>query len=72
MKINKQRHRQSYIRSFIRCSERGVVEAIFYEFHNFRKIIRYLHGHNYMGLVLTMQKHIIYKYFIYLISIAIT
>ena len=30
-----------------------------------------LHGHNSIGLVVTLQKHIIYKYFIYLFSIAV-
>ena len=59
MKINKQiNKRHSYIWSFICCSERVIVEAIFDEFRNFHKISRYLHGHNYIGLVLTLQKHV--------------
>ena len=71
MKIDKYRHRHSHVWSFIRHSETGIVKAIFDEFHNFHKISRYLHGHNSIGLVLTLQKHSIYKYFIYLFSIAI-
>ena len=38
-------------------SERGIVEAIFDNFHNFNKIGQYLHGHNSIGLVLKLQKH---------------
>ena len=57
MNIDKSRHRHSDVRSFIHQSERGIVEAIFYDFRNFHKIGRYLHGHNSKGLVLTLQKH---------------
>ena len=66
MKINKDTDKAIFEALF------GVVEAIFNEFSNFCKISWYLHGHNYIGLILTSKKHVICKYFIYLISIAIT
>ena len=55
MNIDKYRH--NHVWSFIRQSEIGIVEAIFDNFRNFHKIGRYLHGHNSIGLVLTLQKH---------------
>ena len=42
---------------FFRRSERGIYEAIFDDFRNFHKIGQYLHGHNLIGLILTLQKH---------------
>ena len=57
MNIDKSRHRHSHVWRFIRHSERGIVEAIFYDFCTFHKIGRYLHGNNSIGLVLTLQKH---------------
>ena len=58
-------------KSFIRRSETGIFEAIFDESRKIHKISRCLHCHNSIGLVVTLQRHIIYKYFIYLFSIAI-
>ena len=71
MNIDKSRHRHSHVWSFIRQSDRGIVEAIFADFRNFIKISRYLHGHNSIGLVFTLQKHSILQYFIYVVSIVI-
>ena len=56
MNIEKSRHIYSHVSSFIRQSERGIFEAIFADFRNFLKIGRYLHGHNSIGLVFTLQK----------------
>ena len=56
MNIDKSRHRYSHVLSFIRQSEIGIFEAIFCRFLNFLKIGRYLHGHNSIGLVFTLQK----------------
>ena len=56
MNIDKSRHRYSHVLSFIRQSERGIFEATFADFRNFFKISRYLHGHNSIGLVFTLQK----------------
>ena len=57
MNIDKSRHRYSHVLSFIRQSERGIFEAIFFaDFRNFLKIGRYLHDHNSLGLVFTLQK----------------
>ena len=56
MNIDKSRHRYSYVWSLIRQSERGIFEAIIADFRNFLKIGRYLHGHNSIGLVFTLQK----------------
>ena len=56
MNIDKSRHRYSHVWSFIRQSERGIFEAIFADFRNFLKIGRYLHGHNSIGIFLTLQK----------------
>ena len=71
MNIDKSRHRYSHVWSFIRRSERGIFEAIFANFRNFLKIGRYLHGHNSIGLVFTLQKHSIQQYFIYVFLIVI-
>ena len=51
MNIDKSRHRHSRVWSFIRHSERGIVEAILDDFRNFHNIDRYLHSHNSIGLV---------------------
>ena len=56
---------------FVKCSEQGIVKAIIDDFRNFHKISGYLQGHNSIGLVLTLQKRIIFQYCIYLFSIAI-
>ena len=56
MNIDKSRHRYSHVWSFIRQSERGIFEAIFADFRNFLKIGRYLHGHNSIRLVFTLQQ----------------
>ena len=57
MNIDKSRHRNSHVCSFFRCSERGIVEAIFDNYRNFHQIGGYLHGHNSIGLILTLQKN---------------
>ena len=51
MNIDKLRQRHSHVWSFIRHSEKGIVEAIFDDFRNFQNIGRYLHSHNSIGLV---------------------
>ena len=42
------------------------MDAIFDEFHKFHKIRGYLYGHISIGLVLTLQIRVLYRYFMYL------
>ena len=54
--INQDTDKPTFEPLFVTVKE-VLLKPSFYDFRNFHKISQYLHGHNSIGLVLTLQKH---------------